>query len=295
MTDMNDLIDKLEIALLPRAGFVFRRNVPDRSLDKDGNLAVPVARRSPMPQVAWVFWVRPGSERVLRDFVQMVSDNSGKFYIKRVWHLPVKFAGGTLPEPVTEFCNPQIPATGEVAMLPFGRFFVLSNSGPLIKDILRTNYSRRTGMKPILDLPEFYLFDRELPDALNGFLWLRGENLVPVLDDYLRFAEADSEQPDPEFLVQIRPEVENEVRRTRFRGYPSKASMPPSVRDGAFEDAVQETMRERWRRVRTNFTQDDRQKMEQLKAMAQLIDQAYVQLELMNNYIRFQTKLLMNW
>ncbi|MCA8976031.1 MAG: hypothetical protein KDC98_15015 [Planctomycetes bacterium] len=293
LTDMNDLIQRLQIALLPRAGFVFRRNVEDLSRDDDGNLMVPVARKSPMPQVAWVFWIRPGSNGILDDLISMVMNNSGSFHINKVWHFKVPFPGGTLPEPVTEFCNPQIPATGEVAMMVFRQFFMVSNSGALIKDIMRTHY-RVPGNKSIQALPQFALLDRELPDALNGFLWLRGKNLLPVLDDYLRFAEADNELPDPGWLSIVRLQVEEEVRRARFARYRSKASMPREVREGEFEEAVQQAMRDKWRREKTSFSAKDRGQMSQLRAMAQLLDVGYVQLELTKNFIRFQTKLLLN-
>ena len=53
-------------------------------------------------------------------------------------------------------------------------------------------------------------------------------------------------------------------------------------------------MREKWRRERTSFTAEDLGQMRQLRAVAQLLDAGYVQLELMNNFIRFQLKLLLN-
>ncbi|MCA8949569.1 MAG: hypothetical protein KDE27_08710 [Planctomycetes bacterium] len=293
LTDMNDLISRLEIAFLPRAGFVFRRNVPDMSRDDDGQLKVPVARRSPIPQIAWVFWLRPGSEGMLEDLIQMLRNSPGNFHIRKVWNLRVPFSGGTLPEPVWEFCNAQIPATGEVAMIVFREFFVMSNSGPLIQDILRTRYGVDNN-RSIVQSPDFDLFERELPTALNAFVWLRGKNLVDVLDDYQKFAAADSERPDADWLSIVRPEIEQEVRRTKFPAYPSKASIPQNVLRGEFEQAVQEAMAERWRREKTNFSADDRAQVQQLRGMAQLLRDGYIQLELMPNYIRYQTKLLLN-
>ena len=292
LLDVNDLVDRLQIALLPRAGFVFRRNVPDMTRDSNGELNVPVANRSPMPQVAWVFWVRPDCQRILENLILMIRNNPGNFYIKKVWHLRVPFAGGQLPEPVTEFCNPQIPATGQVAMMVFRQFFLVSNSGPLIKDIMRTHY-KVDGNRSMQMLPEYPLLERELPGALNGMVWLHGENLVPVLDDYMAFAEADSQHPDPDWLSIVRPQVEQEVRRAKFPRYPSKAAIPQSVLRGEFEEAVQLAMREKWRRERTNFTAADRDHVGQLRAMAQMLETAYVQVELMNNFIRYQLKLLL--
>lgn len=289
---MEDLIDRIKIALLPRTGFVFRRNQPDNARDPDtGELMVPVTARSPMPQVAWVFWLREGSSKILEDLVLMLRNDYQTFGFRKVWHLKVPFAGGQLPEPVTEFCNPAIPATGEIAMIVFSDFFVVSNSGVLIKDILRT---RQDGGRSIRTLPQFEEVERELPAELNGLVWLRGPNLVSVLDDYRDFAVADNEAPDQEWMMIARPAAEDTVRKTRFAQYPSKASMPKPVLEGEFEQAVRAYLDEQWRKERTSFTAEDREQMQQVRAFCQLLDVGYVQVELENNYIRYQAKLLGN-
>jgi hypothetical protein len=293
LTGMDDLIDRVKLAFLPRTGFVFRRNQPDLQRDDQGELMVPVAARSPMPQVAWVFWLRPGSGSMVDDLVAMLRNNPGSFGFRKVWHLKVPFAGGQLPEPVTEFCNAKIPGTGEIAMIVFRDFFVMSNSGLLIKDILRTRYGA-DGNRSINQLAEFKEVERELPSELNGLVWLRGKNLVSVMDDYLAFADTDSELPDAEWMMVSRPAAEETVRKTRYAKYPSKASIPKSVLDGEFDQAVREYLAERWRQERTSFTAGDRSQMQQLRAMAQMLNVGYMQVELENNYIRFQTKMLGN-
>jgi hypothetical protein len=292
--DARDLIDKIKVAFQPRTGFVFRRNVPDTSRDEKGELMIPVGARSPMPQVAWVFWLRPNTKQIVDDFVSMLQTYHATFHFRRVWHLQVPFAGGRLPEPVTEFTNPQIPATGEIAMIVFREFFLVSNSGPLIKDILRTRYSA-DGARSIRQLDEFVEVERELPAELNGMLWLHGGNLVPVFDDYKKFAESTSETPDQDWQIANRPAAEEAVRRARFPQYPSKASMPPAVQSGEFDAAVVAHLAEQWRRERTSFTADDRAQVDMLRSLAGLLRAGYVQLELQNNYIRFQAKLLANF
>lgn len=296
LNGMLDLIGRISVALLPRTGFVFRKNVPDTQRDKEtGELLVPVTARSPMPQVAWVFWLRPGMGQVIDDTVKMLMNNYAAFGFRKMYHLHVPYAGNNLPEPVTEFCNPQIPATGEVAMIVFRDFFVVSNSGPLIKDILRTRY-QADGQRSIRSLEEFATFERELPGELNGLLWLRGKALGEVMDDYRNFAEVSSELPDPEWMMQSRPAMEEQVRRTRFAQYPSKASMPKSMLEpgGDFDNAVVAALHEKWKQQRSSFTAADREQMVQLRAFADLIHSGYLQLELENNYIRFQGKLLGN-
>ncbi|MCA8963718.1 MAG: hypothetical protein H6838_12310 [Planctomycetes bacterium] len=297
LTGTRDLIEKLKVAFLSRTGFVFRRNQPDNSKDKNGELMVPVAARSPMPQVAWVFWLRPGSGALVDEFVTMLRTYYATFGFRKVWHLKIPFGGGELPEPVTEFTNPQIPATGEVAMIVFRDFFVVSNSGLLIKDILRTRYEA-DGARSIRQLTEFRdEVQGELPSELNGLIWLRGQNLLPVFDDYLNFAEATSDLPDPDWMRISRPAAEEQVRRSRYPQYPSKASMPRSMTEpgGEFDNAVTAFLQERWRRERTNFSAADKQQIQQFRAMAQMLKVGYLQLELENNYIRLQGKLLANF
>ena len=183
LQDVRDLIDRVRVAFRSRTGFIFRRNTPDMSKDDDGELMVPVAAKSPMPQVAWVFWLRQGGEPLVEELVMMLRTYYTSFGFRKVWHLKVPFSGGSLREPVTEFTNPQIPATGEIATIVFRDFFVVSNSGPLIRDILRTRYAAQTGARSVRELPEFEAAERELPAEPSGLIWLSGPNHVPVLAD----------------------------------------------------------------------------------------------------------------
>jgi hypothetical protein len=290
--DTRELIDTLKVAFLPRTGFVFRRNVPDTDRDEKGELKVPVAAASPIPQVAWVFWLRPGSAPLVEEFVTMLRTHFQTFGFRKVWHLKVPHANGVFAEPVSEFTNPLIPATGAIAMIVFADFFVIANSGPFIRDILRTRYPLLSGAKSVRDIAEFEAGQRELPAELNGLVWLRGDKLVPVFDDYIAFAESASELPDPAWQQQVRPGAEEQVRRTRYPQYPSIASIPQAMRapGGEFDQAVVAHMREQWRRDRTSFTADDRADMQQLRAFAQMLEAALVHVVLENNYIRYQVR-----
>ncbi|MCK5941949.1 MAG: hypothetical protein KAI24_08285, partial [Planctomycetes bacterium] len=270
VNDAGDLIERLRIAFQPRAGFVFRRNEPDLSRDKEtGELLVPVAAKSPMPQVAWVFWLRPGGARLVDALSKMLRDYYTSFGFRKVYYLSVPYAGGHFREKVSEFTNPQIPATGEIAMITFGEFFVVSNSGPLIKDILRTRYGAQSRMRSIRDLERFRAVEDELSPSLNGLVWVDGENLTPVIDDYLAFADASTAQPNPEWMMLTRPSAEDFVRRKHYPQYPSKASMPPNLiqQGGEFDQKVVAYMREKWTKERTNFSADDRQSLQQLRGL----------------------------
>ena len=126
------------------------------------------------------------------------------FGFQKVYELQVPFGDIKFPEPVNEFTNPQIPATGEIAMLVVRDFFVVSNSGPLVKDIVLTHYGTTTGRRSVRDIPEYEELERELAGNLSGLIWLHGENLQPVIDDYLAFADADNARPNPEWMMQVR-------------------------------------------------------------------------------------------
>ncbi|MBL8750619.1 MAG: hypothetical protein JNK78_15775 [Planctomycetes bacterium] len=294
LNDTRDLIEKLKPAFLLRTGFVFRRNTPDRDRDEKGNLKVPVTALSPMPQFAWVFWLRPGAAPMVEDFVKTMRQNFQSLGFLGVWNLKVTHGASTFPEPVSEFTNPQIPATGSIAMIVFSDFFVVSNSGPFVRDILTTRYSAQTGAKSLRDMPEFLEVERDLLGELNGLVWLHGDNLLPVLDDYRTFADAASEMPDPEWMARARATAEEQVRRASFPQYPSKASMPRTMTDpgGDFDRAVVSYLQEKWRTDRTSFTASDRQQMEQLRAAVQMMRSACVQVELTNNYIRFLARVM---
>ena len=179
-------------------------------------------------------------------------------------------------------------------MITFGEFFVVSNSGPLIRDILRTRYGAQSGMRSIRDLDRFIEVEDELSPSLSGLVWVDGEQLQPVLDDYLAFADAGSSQPDPEWMMLSRPDVEDQVRRRHYKQYPSKAAMPRNLtqQGGEFDLKVAAALREKWTRERTNFTASDRQGMEQLRGFSQLFSGAALQLELEKNYIRYQLRLM---
>ena len=292
--DVRDLVEKLRLAFQPRTGFVFRRNVPDLSLNKDGELAVPVTAKSPMPQVAWVFWLKPERATLVESLVTMLSSYSKSFNFRNVYHLRVPFGDINLPEPVVEFTNPQIPATGEIAMLVFREFFVVSNSGPLIRDIVRTRYSTTTGARSIRDTKEYEELERELSSTPSGLVWVNGENLAPVLDDYMNFADSSSDAPNPEWMMQMRASAEDYVRRKTYPRYPSMASMPPNLKEpgGEFDKQVVAYMREKWNKERTNFTASDRASMQQFRGLTEMFRAAAIQVELQNNYIRYQARIM---
>ncbi|GAB4146364.1 MAG: hypothetical protein Fur0037_14410 [Planctomycetota bacterium] len=290
LADARDVIDRLKTSLLPRTGFVFRKNVQDPEIS--------VANPTPVPQVAWVFWIREGGAAVLQQAVQWMRRNAQTLGFKKVYLLKLNLSGtqSSVSEDtgsgdvVWEFTNPQIDGTGEIAALQFKDFFVLSNSGPLIKDMFWARYGV-LGRRSISDTPEMREFEIELPNALNGLIYLHGPQLAELFSEFRTYAEKSAEDPDPVWMRSMRQQAEAEVWRARFPNYPSIASIPESARQ-EFEELVSRWLHQQWKLAKSGLTGEDLGKLEQFKALAGTFKAAYVQLDLENNYMRFLGKIL---
>ena len=59
---------------------------------------------------------------------------------------------------------------------------------------------------------------------------------------------------------------------------------------GDFDAAVVAWLREQWRKERSSFTAEGRERLRTLRGVASLVDSAHLQLELENGAIRFQAR-----
>ena len=84
------------------------------------------------------------------------------------------------------------------------------------------------------------------------------------------------------------------MRKKFYPRYPSISSLPPNLKQqgSEFDKRVVAHMNEMWTKARTSFTPEDRQKMEQLRGLTEMFRAAGVQLELQNNYIRYQARVM---
>lgn len=284
--NVEGLVTKLEIALMPRTGFVFRKNDPDP--DPRIKVAVP----SPVPQIAWVFWLRPGQERMVDKLLADLRAHHKTLNFTSCYLNPLGITGGAQADAVSEFVNPQIPGTGMVAAIVFGQFFVVSNSGPLIVDMFRTRLGRRAS---ILEKQDLELFSRELPNTVNGFGFVQGPQLEAVLNGYDQFIQTSSADADPEWMREQRPAVEAAVFRESFaREATSIAAMSGELRK-RFDDQVDQRLKEQWRSTRTSFAAVDRVPVQQAIAMAQMFSSAYFQVVLDPQWIKLTGRLLVNY
>ena len=272
-SSVRELIDRLEFTFQPRTGFIFRRNVAEKyDPSLSGTPPPTVTIPSAAPQIAWVFWVADGMEKPLVDMLKILENYRGTFGFTSVVKLDLGLGGGgaTFKNTVTEFYSPRVPGTGEVAVILFDRFFLLSNSGPLIRSTIRTYFGER-GNRSVLSLDEFRSAEREMPDSLNGYLYINGRNTLRVLEDYQEFmADEAAAFPNPDFLRDNRSRAEAQVLRQKFPSYRSVAGLPDNRR-AAFEQAVREHLQALWVEGRSQFNARDRAALNQLHSFMSMV------------------------
>lgn len=276
-----DLIDFLEPAFHPRTGFVFRKNRPDPGPDSH---KIVVAAPSPMPQVAWVFWLRKGGDALVHEFVEMMTRYREVIGLD-AWNYPLDLGGagrGVAGDAAREFAHPQIPATGSIATLIYGDFFVISNSGPFIRDMMHSLLGNRDS---ISDQEDFQEYSQELPNAVNGFIYLQGRELERLLGDYEQDIVDHAQRPDPTWAMNELPAAEHHVFKEKYSQYGSTAGLPPSVR-ADFDNDVNAEIESRWRTKRTSYTAEAQASILESMALCRLFESAYIQLTLEPRYLR---------
>ena len=267
-TGAQDLIDKLRPVLLPRIGFVFQRA---------RDLKIEVFEPSPAPHFAWVFWIRREARAVLDELREFLTVNRKSLGFTSVTDLKMK----GLSQPCREFQNPNIPGTGEIALLIYGDFFILTNSSFLARDMM----DARADSKSVLQDDAWQAFERELPSQINGFVYLNGERMGNVFGDYVRHVNDGSRDPDPAWMMSNRVRIEQRVFEDRYSRYGSPSQIPSGEKAG-FDRDVDDEMDAEWLRQRSTFTAGDRERYEEMRVLMKMIDAAYVQVELDPQFIQ---------
>lgn len=281
-----DLIEKLEIAFHPRTGFVFRRNTPDPE--------IPVATPAPTPQFAWVFWLRPGGEDIVANFVELLTRYRGVIGLEQAYNLPLGLAGqGVGGDAAREFTNPHIPGTGSFATLVFPPFFVLSNSGPFIKDMMNTLVGNRPS---IFSKDDFLEYSTELPNSVNGFIYIECDELERVLKEYERDIDLRLTDIDADWAQRNRARAQTEAFRKEFSTYASMAAIPDSGPERErFDAAIQAELETMWRVAGSSYTADAKANILETVALTRLFDSAYMQITLEPRYLHFTARAIANF
>ncbi len=278
-----ELIDTIGICFLPRTGFVFRKNIPDPQ--------IPVAAVEPVPQIAWVLWLKDGLSGPIEQLIEAMKTHHQALGFQKVYRLPA-FAGQEGGE-ILEFTNPQIPGTGEIATLLFRDFFVLSNSGPLIKDMLQVRYDQGQ-LGSILQNNDLATFQEEMSPTLNGFMILQGREMGELLADHM--AQTDrlsASTPDADWSFQNRDTAVRSVLKNRYPQYRTRAAVP-KAEERAFEDAVADALQEMWASDRTSFNRTDRQTMRDWITLTGAFRTALAQVQFERNEITLEGQVTLN-
>jgi hypothetical protein len=261
-----ELIDKIEPALLPRTGFVFRKNKPDPQ--------IPVQAASPVPQIAWVFWVREGHKRVLDDVLQFVRMHATTLGFSKSYVLPMPVGG----DQIFEFTNPQIPGTGMVAAIVFDRYFVFGNSGTLIRDMFSAKLER--GTRPITTSRDLQAFLPQVARTVNGFVFVQGREFEELLLDYDRFAAQLGQDLDPGWAKERRPQVEADVFRRKYSQHARTIATLDKDKLEEFHREVDGVLREAWKREGSAVSAEARESIQEAIAFCRAFSSLYLQVVL---------------
>jgi len=187
----------------------------------------------PMPQIACMFFRRGADGGPIERLVDALRSHATAFGLEPVYHLKGDFGV------ITEFCRPALAATGELAVSVGPPLFLVSNSGPLVKDLLRG--ARGGGGFPAGADPA----SQRDPEPGRGQLSFAPARLGELLAPWKPLARGHAE-PDPAWMRAQRAFVEPEVLRSGFAGV-SKVEDLDAAAHAEFEKQVDAVLRQQWR------------------------------------------------
>ncbi len=242
-----DLVDKMQLSFMPRIGIVFQPNVRD----DDFKRYFPVNEESPMPQWAWVFWVRESSGRglvlnqSLNKFITTLASHRGAFAFSKAYKLDLGLGqgDGSSGDVAYEFANPHIPGTGCLALCTYRQFFIVSNSGPLISNMVKSRLGTVDSLESTTD---FKTLEADLPEEVNGLLYLQSKPMRQVLQQAREFLRQGAGPMDQGWAISMRPRVEREVlQQPAFSQYKTVSSVPAELGE-QFQEQVDKALDQRW-------------------------------------------------
>ena len=279
---VTDLIEKLEGSFLPRTGFVFRKNVRDKDF--------AVAEPTPVPQIAWVFWTREGAKKPLKDLIDTLYRYVDTFNLKPY---KLNMTADREGDSACEFANPQIPGTGQFALMVFDRFFILSNSGPLIRDMFQARFEPRYSVMSSPNLTKLNA-EGEIPNSVNGFVYIQGRQLQTVLEDYQLAFDARQAEPDAEWMYQNRGHFEQKVFQERYSRFASKDALDEATK-AQFRKDVDAYMDEQWRKGGKAIGEPTRAAMRQAIALARMFSAACFTVNLDSQWLKLAGRALVEY
>lgn len=167
----------------------------------------------------------------------------------------------------------------------FDRFLLLGNSGPLLKDMIRTRLSEA---RSIREHPDFDEFQRGLPKSVNGFGFVDGARLAEVV----REQERSGHEPDPEWVLAKRPAIELDILAGNdFRPARKAADLHGDER-ARLDNLVHERLLELWRREQAPVIAQERARLQQLVTIVRDISSAFVHVRAEATAFRFEGRMI---
>lgn len=281
------VIDAIRPALLPRTGFVFHRAMEINSAATKEQDRIETFDPSPSPHFAWVFWIDPRFRNKLDELYAFLTTYSSTLGFSKAYNLPVQ--GGAGGDAARELANPNIPGTGEIALMLYGNFFVVSNSGPLIRKMVLARLEGRN----VLGLGEYATFEKEMAARMNGFVFLQGERLAEVADDHIAFTDSRGDRPDEHWMLTVRPSIDPVVLRDLFPSYRSPSALTRAERE-RFDAEVMKRMEQRWQTERTRFAAAGRAAQVEMRSLFRLLGAAFVETTLDPQWMAFKARVLLS-
>lgn len=285
-----NLIDKVHLSFLPRIGIVFAKNERTPKLKE----FFPVHEETAMPQWMWVFWVAPGREQPVQEFVNTLKKHTLAFGFSNAWKL--NLVQGSSADVAFEFASPLIAGTGNLAVCTYGlgtgrgqtQYFFVGNSGNLIRRMINARLNRFPSLRNEDDYREF---ERELPNAVNGLVWISGKHTREVLQALLDERQHTGDRPPPEWDLANRPLAERTVFYNKYRQYGTKAGIPRSLLK-RFDEEVTRELDAMWEKEKANYSVAGRAKMEQWIYLTEALRSCYLQVILDPHSLRLTGRVL---
>lgn len=275
-----ELLSQLELALLPRSGFVFRKNTPDPQ--------IKVNNPEPLPQIAWVFWLRPtGGKDIVDKFLKVVFEHHRTIFNGPAYKLDIEGRA----DKILECTNPNIPATGSLAFLLYDQFLILSNSGPLIRSMIGARDGR---VDSVMTQRELRSALQEMSPAINGLVYARGPELEKVFEAMGDYIDKGGVELDTDFATTYRSEAEAKVLRAKYSQFGSQAGLPANLKEQFKADVLAE-LKAMWAKQQGSYSAQDRAMVAELTGWCRTFTAAYLQVELDPQSIRLQGRAILDW
>jgi hypothetical protein len=243
--DTAGLLQQVAAQLEDRVVIVVRAGAQDPQIPADCSL--------PMPQIACMFFRRGGGGGPIERLVDALRRHASAFGFDPVYHLRSDVGV------ISEFCQPALVATGELAMSVGPPLFLVSNSGPLVKDLLRGAH----GGGAILAGadPDSW---RD-PEPGRGLLWFAPAKVGELLAPWQPLARGNAE-PDPAWMRAQRTFAERRVLGSGFAGVNKVEDLGAESR-AEFDKQVAAALRRQWQDAVPAATKVDRAILHPMQAL----------------------------